>query len=482
MKKLFLIGTLFLGIAAFGQQAAPAKFFSADGKKVKVYTTADSTNYRLSQTALVSFADFDQPLETQPCIFVDASHQFQTFLGIGGALTDAAGETLARLPEEKQAEVLRAYYDKQNGIGYTIGRININSCDFSSDTYTYVKDGDKELQTFNIAHDEKYKIPLVMKALVAAGGKLNLFVSPWSPPAWMKTNNDMLHGGSLKPEYADAWANYYIKFIQAYEKKGIPIWGLTVQNEPMAKQTWESCIYTAEQERDFIKNHLGPTLQKNGMSSKKLIAWDHNRDLIYQRASTILNDPEAAKYVWGIGFHWYESWNGGLQFANLRRVKESFPAKNLMFTEGCNGPFSQNTIQQWKWGENYGENMINDFNSGAIAWTDWNIILDETGGPNHVGNFCFAPIHADTRNGTLYYMNSFYYIGHFSKFIHPGAKRIVSSSNRAQLLTTAFLNKDGSIAVIVMNKTNEKFAYRLYIGTKAVELVSLPHSIQTLVI
>src|SRR5678815_5497684 len=139
----------------------------------------------------------------------------------------------------------RNYYDKDKGIGYTLGRTNINSCDFSSDTYTYVTDGDKELKSFNLGHDEKFKIPLIKKAIEAAGGKLDLFVSPWSPPAWMKDNNDMLHGGKLKPEFYDSWANYYVKFIQAYEKEGIPVWGLTVQNEPMAKQTWESCMYTA---------------------------------------------------------------------------------------------------------------------------------------------------------------------------------------------------------------------------------------------
>ncbi|HET9826252.1 MAG TPA: hypothetical protein VFP87_13020, partial [Chitinophagaceae bacterium] len=269
---------------------------NVDGKRVIVYTTADSTNYRLSSTDTLSFADFDQPLETQPSIFIDPSHQFQTFVGIGGALTDAAAETFAKIPADKQKELLEAYYDKEKGIGYSIGRTNINSCDFSSDMYTYVKDGDKQLTSFNILHDEKYKIPLIKRAMEASGGKLNLFVSPWSPPAWMKDNNDMLHGGKLKPEFYDTWANYYVKFIQAYQKENIPVWGLTVQNEPMAKQTWESCMYTAEEERDFIKNHLGPVLQKNNLSDKKLIAWDHNRDLLYQRASTLLNDPDAAKY------------------------------------------------------------------------------------------------------------------------------------------------------------------------------------------
>jgi glucosylceramidase len=459
-----------------------ANNFSAEGKKVIVYTTADSSNYRLTITDTLSFADFDQPMETQPSVFIDPSHTFQTFLGVGGALTDASAETFAKLPAAMQTELLESYYDTTKGIGYTIGRTNMNSCDFSSDMYTYVSEGDKELKSFNISHDEKFKIPLIKKVMQAAGGKLNLFVSPWSPPAWMKDNNDMLHGGKLKTEFYDSWANYYVKYIQALEKEGMPVWGLSVQNEPMAKQTWESCIYTAEEERDFIKNHLGPTLQKNNLSDKKLIAWDHNRDLLYQRASTLLNDPEAAKYIWGIGFHWYESWNGGLQFENVKRVAETFPGKELLLTEACNGNFNWQNFNDWKLGEQYGLNMINDFNNGAVAWTDWNILLDETGGPNHVKNFCFAPIHAKTQEGTLHYMNSYYYIGHFSKFIRPGAKRVISSTNRAQLLTTGFMNKDGKLAVVIMNPTGEKFSYRMYIGKKAVEATSLPHSIATLVL
>ena len=487
-RILFVLGvSLFVActnnkVADITTATTDTSAINLDSKKVIVYTTADSTNYRLTATDTLSFADFDQPLETQPSIFIDASHQFQTFLGIGGALTDAAAETFAKLPADKQKELLDAYYDKNKGIGYSIGRTNINSCDFSSDMYTYVKDGDKELASFNISHDEKYKIPLIKKAMETSGGKLNLFVSPWSPPSWMKDNNDMLHGGKLKPEYYDAWANYYVKFIQAYQKENIPVWGLTVQNEPMAKQTWESCMYTAVEERDFIKNHLGPVLQKNNLSDKKLIAWDHNRDLLYQRASTIFNDPDAAKYLWGIGFHWYEVWNGGRQYENVKRVEEAFPGKNLMLTEACNYPFSWQTFNDWKWGEIYGDNMIHDFNNGAVAWTDWNILLDETGGPNHVGNFCFAPIHAKTKEGTLHYMNSYYYIGHLSKFIQPGAKRIISSSNRVQLLTTAFKNPDGKLAVVIMNPTGEKFSYRMYIGKKAVESSSLPHSINTLVV
>ena len=481
MKKLFFISVM-IGLLSYSEKKEKtiAGAFAKEGKVI-VYTTAENTDYRLSANSTLEFKEMGQPFETQPCVFIDPSKTFQTFIGIGGALTDASAETFAKLPADKQTELLQAYYDKDKGIGYTIGRTNINSCDFSSDMYTYVKDGDKGLSSFNLAHDEKYKIPFIKKALNAAGGKLNLFVSPWSPPAWMKDNNDMLHGGKLKPEFYNAWANYYVKFIKGYEKLGIPVWGLTVQNEPMAKQTWESCMYTADEERNFIKNHLGPVLQKNNLSGKKLIAWDHNRDLVYQRASTLLNDPAAAKYLWGIGFHWYENWTGGYQFENLKRVAETFPGKKLMLTEACNYPFSWQTFNDWKWGENYGLNIINDFNNGAVAWTDWNVLLDETGGPNHVNNFCFAPIHAKTKEGSLHYMNSYYYIGHFSKFIHPGAKRIISSSSRAQLLTTAFRNEDGKIVVIVMNQSDAKISYYLWMNNKAAETTALPHSINTLI-
>ncbi len=451
--------------------------------KVTVYTTAENSNLRLTQTAVLNFSPYGQPFETEPAVFVDPNKKFQTFVGIGGALTDASAEVFAKLPKNKQQELLEKYYDVNKGIGFSLARTNIHSCDFSSDSYTYVKENDIELKSFSIAHDQQYRIPLIKQAIAAAGGKLPMFVSPWSPPGWMKDNKDMLHGGKLLPAYYQSWANYYIKFIKTYQEIGIPIWALSVQNEPMAKQTWESCNYTAEEETNFIKNYLGPTLSKSGLGDKKLIAWDHNRDLLYQRASAVLNDPAAAKYVWGIGFHWYESWTGGGNiYDNVRRVNEAFPNTHLLFTEGCVEKYDATRVKEWRYGELYGRSMINDFNNGTVAWTDWNILLDEKGGPNHVGNFCFAPVHADTKTGELTYLNSFYYMGHFSKFIRPGAKRIISSASRGQILTTAFQNTNGSIVVVVMNPSNDNIPYHMSIGNKAVEVSSLPHSIQTLVI
>jgi glucosylceramidase len=472
MKRIFFtLSLIFLFFSGFAQNGP-----------VTIYTTAQNTNYRISKTGEQDFTDFGQPKETQVCVFVDPSHSFQTVLGIGGAITDAAAETYAKMPKTAQQQLLTAYYDKVNGIGYSLGRTHIHSCDFSSASYTYISEGDSALKTFNIDHDRKYRLPLIKQILNAAGGKLTLFVSPWSPPAFMKDNNSMLHAGKLLPAYYQPWANYYVKFIQAYEKEGIPIWGLTLQNEPLANQTWESCYYSAEMERDYIKNYLGPTLENQGMGDKKLIAWDHNRDLIYQTASTILNDKDAAKYIWGIGYHWYETWTGSaMQFDNVRKVKESFPDKNLIFTEASIEKFDYARVNDWALGERYGYSMVNDFNCGTVGWTDWNILVDETGGPNHVSNFCFAPVVGNTKTGELIFTNAFYYIGHFSKFIRPGAKRIISSSNRDLLETTAFQNTDGKIVVVVLNRSEQKIPYLLWMNGKTAKMESLPHSIYSLV-
>lgn len=470
-----------VALAQTGKTTARKKY-STVGKTVAVYVTADSSSHRLSKTNVVEFKKLAQPTEREISVFVDPDKTFQTFLGIGAALTDASAETFAKMSAGKQQEILQAFFNKEEGIGYTLARTNINSCDFSSGSYTYVNEGDSLLKSFSINHDKEYRIPFIKRAIAAAGGKLTLYASPWSPPAFMKTNNEMLHGGKLKNEFAQSWANYYVKFINAYEKEGIPVWGITIQNEPMASQRWESCIYTAEEERDFLKNYLGPTLYKNGMANKKIIVWDHNRDLMNQRASVIFGDPEAARYAWGMGFHWYENWSGGQpMFDNVGQVNKAYPDKKLLFTEGCAEKFESGRYQSWANGERYGRSMINDFNNGTVGWTDWNILLDETGGPNHVGNFCFAPVHANTKTDEIIYTPSYYYIGHFSKFIRPGAKRISSSASRSQLLTTAFKNIDGQVVVIVMNQSDIKTNFNLWINGTAAEITALPHSIATLV-
>ena len=485
MQKITTVVTvLMVSLFAFSQQknTVQSKSFSAKNKKITVYTTADSTKLRLTQTDVLTFEPSKQPLEIEVSVFVEPSKTFQKFLGIGGAITDASAEVFAKLSKDKQKEFINAYYDKEKGIGYSLLRTTIHSSDFASGSYTYIKEGDKDLKTFNIDHDRQYRIPMIKEAIKTAGGKIVTYASPWSPPAFMKNTNNMLRGGTLLPEYYQTWANYFTKFIKAYEKEGIPIWGITVQNEPMATQTWESCIFSAEAERDFLKNFLGPTMKKEGFGDKKIVVWDHNRDLMTHRANVIFSDPEASKYAWGMGFHWYENWSGGApMFENVRKVHEDHPTKNLLFTEGCVEKFDAKKYQFWANGERYGTSMINDFNNGTVGWTDWNILLDQNGGPNHVGNFCFAPIHADTDSGELIYTPSYYYIGHFSKFIRQDAKRVSTSVSRSSLLSTSYLNVDGKMVTVVMNQSNKSVTYNLIVGSEKSVAVIPAHGIQTLV-
>jgi len=486
MKLNHSVGIFFITVMAF---VGCTKMIAADKSHNKLkkkvlnrafsYLTAQSTNNLLSPKEPMEFFDFPLPTESIPCIYVDDSKTFQTIEGIGGALTDASAETFYKLPSDKQDEIMTAYFDKVKGIGYSLGRTHINSCDFSSESYAYTETpGDTSLERFSIKHDLKFRVPFIKKVIEKTGGDFKLYASPWSPPAWMKTNNDMLHGGKLKPEYYSAWANYYIKFFEEYKKQGVNFWGLTIQNEPLSAQPWESCLYSAEEERDLVRDYLGPKLIKSKFASTKLIIWDHNRNYMYPRSATLLDDPEAAKYVWGTGIHWYS----GNQFGNEQTLHDAFPSKAILFTEGCLGSFNKDSISNWRYGEIYGESIINDFNNWTVGWTDWNILLDETGGPNHVKNFCYAPIIADTKSGQLQYMASFYYLGHFSKFVRPGAKRIVATTASDKLLTTAFVNPDGKIAVIVMNKSNESLEFNLCLNQKAVKLTSPAHSISTNII
>jgi len=448
-------------------------------QKAVTYVTARDTKDRLAQKEDLSFTDFPQPDEMFPTIMVDPGKKFQVIEGFGGAFTDAAAETFYKMPADKQQEILNAYFTSDKGIGYTLCRTHINSCDFSSGSYAYDEvPGDTLLEHFSIEHDEKYRIPMIQAALKTSGNNIKIFASPWSPPAWMKTNNNMLRGGKVKPEYLGAWARYYVRFIKEYGMQGIPIWGLTVQNEPMSVQTWESCIFTGEDERDFIKKYLGPTLVMNKMTDVKLMIWDHNRGIMYQRAKTVYDDPDASKYVWGMGFHWYV----GNHFDNVRLVHDGYPDKKLVFTEGTPASYDEKRLGDWQWGEQYAESIIMDINNWASGWVDWNILVDEKGGPNHVGNFCIAPLIGNTKTGEIVYMNSYYYIGHFSRFVVPGARRIVSSSNDDRLLSTAFINPDGTIIVVLMNQTDRDIEFKTWLEGKAVQSKSPAHSILTMLI
>ncbi|MEN1678799.1 MAG: glycoside hydrolase family 30 beta sandwich domain-containing protein [Planctomycetota bacterium] len=410
-------------------------------------------------------------------VAVDATRSFQQIEGFGGAFTESAATVWRALSPQRQQELIKAYFDPDAGHGYTLCRTHINSCDFSSGNYAYSEvDGDFDLEHFSIDHDRENLIPLIHAAQRTAGeGRIKLLASPWSPPAWMKTNGKMTEGGKLKPECRDVWARYYCRYIEEYKKAGINIWGLTVQNEPAATQRWESCRYTAEEERDFVRDHLGPALLSGGHSGVKLLVWDHNRDLLYERASCVFDDPEASRYVWGAGFHWYVS----DEYHHVEMVSKLYPDKKLLFTEGCLE--GAHNIGQWSTGETYARAIINDLNHGAVGWIDWNLLLNTEGGPNHVGNYCAAPVIADTDEDRLIYGNSYHYIGHFSRFIKPGAYRVFCKNTGTDVLSTAFRNPDGSVVVILLNERDYPVQCALRLAGKRARLLLEERSIATLV-
>lgn len=391
-----------------------------------------------------------------PEITVDSSRRFQSLIGFGGAFTEAAALSWQALPPAQQEAALRDYFDASAGHGYGLCRVHMNSCDFALGNYAHVEQaGDVELKSFSIERDRQALLPMIRAAQGIAGQPLQILASPWSPPAWMKTNGQMNHGGELLPQYREAWAACYVRFIEAYAAEGVPIWGISVQNEPMAVQRWDSCIYTAEQERDFVRDHLGPALERAGLGHVKLLVWDHNRDQMVQRASVIYGDPAAARYVWGMGFHWY----GDDHFEQVAQVREAWPDKHLIFTEGCQegGPHRGS----WALGERYARSLINDLRNGCEGFIDWNLMLDETGGPNHVGNLCSAPLLVDRARGEVLRQSSYWYLGHFSRFIRPGAQRIVCASGTAKVECVAFRNAEGSVVTVLLNRSEQAQALRL---------------------
>ena len=442
-------------------------------KEARVYITAESTQQLLADCGFSAFEPLEQPDENYPTIMLDDDKTFQVIEGFGGAFTDASAVTFGKLPEEKQEEFLKACFDPVEGNGYTLCRTTIHSCDYSDEMYTYDNvEGDKDLKHFSIEHDQKYRIPLIKRALETAKGNIKIFASPWSPPAWMKTNNDMLHGGKLKPEYNQTWANYFIKYIKAYQEAGIPIWGLTVQNEAMATQVWESCIFTATEERDFVRDYLGPALFKNNLTDVKLMIWDHNRGIMYQRVETAYEDPEASKYIWGTAFHWYV----GDHYDNVRLVHDAYPEKYLLYTEG-------GMDGSWSAATRLAKNMIMDLNNWANGWVFWNLLLNQNGGPRHVGGEHGTNcITADLNTGRLIINPPYYTFGQFSRFIKPGAKRIACTSSNDSLIATAFVNPNGSIAVVIFNLARTDTGFQLWIEGKALKYTIPASGIITMVI
>lgn len=400
---------------------------------------------------------------------------YQKVLGMGGAFTEAAAYTYARMSKEKQKELLALYFGPK-GNQYNFCRTHIQSCDFSLGNYAYVEDkSDMELHTFSLKQDEKYLIPFI-KAALQENGELQLLASPWSPPAFMKTNGEMNHGGQLKKEYYSMWADMIVRYIDEYQNHGITISRLTIQNEPAAIQTWDSCIFSATEEANFAVGYLRTALDKSSHANVKISIWDHNKEKMLERAQESFAVAGANDAIDGIAFHWYT----GDHFETLCETGRQFSQKELIFTEGCVEYSRFASDNQVEHAQMYAHDIIGNFKAGMNAFIDWNLILDEKGGPNHVGNYCDAPVMCDTKKDTIDVKLSYYYIGHFSRFIKPDAKRMLVSSFHKDVETVGFVNPDGEKVLVLLNTSDEDMKFVFTDKEKSCPVELEKHSIMTL--
>lgn len=397
----------------------------------------------------------------------------QTIQGFGGAFTESSAYNLSRINKEQRLKAIQAYFDPKDGLGYTLGRVSIHGCDFSLSSYLYIDDYDDSLESFSIKRDQPI-IDLIKDASQFAGQPIELLASPWTPPFWMKDNQSPIRGGKLLQKYDQLWANYIVKFIKAYQEAGGLVTMITVQNEPMAAQRWDSCIYEAEDEARLVKV-LGKTFENEGLSNIKIYIWDHNRDQMVNRAKGVYQDKEASKYVYGTAFHWYDQ----EQFDELKKHHKLFPDKHLLFTEGCqeNGPH----FHDYAVGERYGRNIINDLRNYNEGFIDWNLFLDDTGGPNHVNNLCSSPVMLKIFHEEVIKNPSYYYIGHFSKYIQKGAVQLLTKGTD-ELYYVAFKNPNGQIVFIMMNQTDDDVNVHVKGLENGLMISSYRHSIVTVLV
>ncbi|MFQ9195444.1 MAG: glycoside hydrolase family 30 protein [[Clostridium] leptum] len=321
---------------------------------------------------------------------------YQSLDGFGGSATEAAGYVLSQLDDARREEALRAYFGR-DGLRYSWLRVPVDSCDFSLSSYCAVTDpNDREFQTFSLKRDLQYIVPLLRQAQALSDTPLSLMLSPWSPPAFMKTNGSRRFGGRLREDCYSQWAKYLCRYIKEYQNLGFSVKLLSIQNEPKAKQPWDSCLYTAQEEKRFLQEALYPQLQKEGLGEISVCIWDHNKERCFERARDII-DAETDPMVGGVAFHWYS----GDHFDALRLIRERYPDKKLVFTEGCVEYHSyvyQNDLAN---AQLYAHDIIGNLNAGMNLFLDWNLVLNQKGGPNHTGNYCDAPILCDVKGMKL---------------------------------------------------------------------------------
>ncbi|HIR26629.1 MAG TPA: glucosylceramidase [Candidatus Choladousia intestinigallinarum] len=401
----------------------------------------------------------------------------QVFESFGGAVTDAAGYVFSLL-DEKQKETVLDWYFSKNQMNYERVRIHMDSCDFSTHLYSAVEDEkDEKLESFSFQDTERYILPFLDAAEKKAGKRLKIMLSAWSPPPFMKTNESRIKGGALKPECRERWAEYLCRYIEEFQKRGYEVERMSIQNEPKAVQPWDSCLYTAEEERDFLREYLHPALARHGLSGIEVFIWDHNKERLYERACAVM-DEETEDLAAGAAFHWYS----GDHFEALDLVRKRFPKKKLILSESCLEFCKYEKEKEGINAARLAHDMIGNLNHGMCSFYDWNLLLDSQGGPNHVGNFCDAPFLYDKDKKELIERRILRYYWHFAHFIRPGAVRIAHSRYTDFLDVTAWRNPDGKLVCIILNKSHEKQRVVLRIQGMSGETDLMADSISSIVI
>ncbi len=436
---------------------------------MRIYSTVYN-NDRIEQSSFQK--EFDMTSFKQSLMInVYPEVAYNTFLGFGGALTEAAAYSYSLLDEQGRKELIEAYYGK-DGLGYNHARIHLDSCDFCLSNYCSKED---EESAFSLERDEKYILPFLRD--VEKTKTLQYMISPWSPPAYMKDTKERNRGGKLLREYYQAYAEHFCTYIEAYLSRGLAISYLSVQNEPQKAMKWDSCIYTPAEEAEFLSDYLYPEMKRRGLEKIKRLVFDHNRDRLYERMRDIMAVIRDPSSVSGIAYHWYT----GDHFENIRILNERFPNMLSVFSEGCVEYSHFGKAQETVHAEKYAYNILNCLKNGCQLFLDWNVLLDSTGGPNHVGNLCAAPIMLD-ENNRLTYHASYFAIGNFSKYIKNGATRLGTSGFTDEIGHVAFQNPDGEIVVVLLNRQERDIECNLRMNDAYTQLKMPAKSIFTVVI
>ena len=398
--------------------------------------------------------------------------KYQTFEGFGGAITDAAGYVFQQMNDVQQKELPTKYFDPDH-MNYVRVRIHMDSCDFSTHLYSAIKDPqDRDLESFDFTDTEKYILPLLEAAQKTAQRPLKIMLSPWSPPAFMKTNGARKNGGSLKREFYPLWANCICRYIAEFEKRGYEVEQISVQNEPKAVQTWDSCVYSSAQEKEFLSEYLYPAMERAGLEHVKVFVWDHNKERAFERACELI-DEKTDHMIDGVAFHWYS----GDHFEALDLIRKQFPDKKLILSESCLEYNKFNPSAEEINAGRLAHDMIGNLNHGLNSFFDWNILLDKEGGPNHVGNYCDAPFLYDVEHKELIQRMSADYYWHFSHFIREGAVRLGFSRYTDAIDVTAWENPDGTIVLILLNRGVEAVPVHIRLQGKEADITVSARSI-----